>query len=95
MDLITLRSKYKKQILEIAKRRKVKNIRVFGSIVRGEENKNSDIDFLVQVKPKAGFNLGGMYWELKELLGCEVDVVPETSIHWYLKDQILNEAQPL
>jgi predicted nucleotidyltransferase len=45
--------------------------------------------------PGAGFSIGGLGWQLEELLGRRVDIVLDTSIHHHIKDRILNEAQPL
>jgi predicted nucleotidyltransferase len=92
MNLKILRTKYKKDILEIAAICNAESIKVFGSVVRGENNKDSDIDFLVHMKPNTGFSIGGIGWRLEKLLGRKVDVVPDTSLHWSLKDQILKEA---
>lgn len=95
MDLQTLREKYKTQILSIAESCNVENIRIFGSVARGEASENSDIDILFDPKPGSGFSVGGLHWRLEELLHCKVDVIPDTSVHWYIRDQILKEAVPL
>ncbi|MEI8295434.1 MAG: nucleotidyltransferase family protein [Alphaproteobacteria bacterium] len=89
--------KYKQQIMDIAESCQAENIRLFGSIVRGENNHEySDIDFLVHMKPGSGlFAMGGLQWRLEELLKCKVDVVPDTRLHPMLKEKILNEAVPL
>ncbi len=92
MDLKTLRTKYKKDILKIAETCNAESIKVFGSVARGDNNEDSDIDFLVHMKPNTGFSIGGIGWRLEKLLGRKVDVVPDTSLHWSLKDQILREA---
>lgn len=95
MNLDILRRDYKTQILTIAHKCHVGNIRVFGSVARGDEREDSDIDFLVHVEPEAGFSIGGLYWQLEELLGCKVDIVPDSSIHWAVRERILKEAVPL
>jgi predicted nucleotidyltransferase len=95
MNLEILRQKYKKQIMAIAKNCHVGDIRVFGSVARGDARDDSDVDFLVHVEPEAGFSVGGLYWQLEELLGCKVDIVPDSSIHWAIRDRILKEAVPL
>ena len=92
MDIQTLRTKYKKDILAIATLCNAESIKVFGSVARGENTKDSDIDFLVHMKPNTGLSIGGIQWRLEELLGRKVDVVPDTSLHWSLKDRILKEA---
>ena len=95
MDLITLQRDYKEQILEIAEICHAENIRIFGSLVRGEHREDSDIDFLVHMKPNSGFGIGGLQWRLEELLQCKVDVVPDTCLRPRIKDRILKEAIPL
>jgi uncharacterized protein len=95
LDIETLRRNYKEQIISTAKKCHVGNVRVFGSVARGDANEDSDIDFLVHIEPGAGFSIGGLYWQLEELLGCKVDIVSDTSLHWTVRDKILNEAIPL
>ena len=91
-----LKTKYQSSILNIATQRNIENIRIFGSLVRGDNNHKSDIDFLVHLKPEADLlDLSGFHLDMEELLNCRVDVVPDNSIHWSIKDQILREAVPL
>ncbi len=92
MDIEFLRKNYKSKILEIAEICHVENIRIFGSRVRGDERSDSDIDFLVHIKPDAGIEYCGMQWRLEELLNMKVDVVPDQNLHPRIKDRILNEA---
>lgn len=90
-----LKSK-RKDILHLAKRYGASNLRVFGSVTRGEANSNSDIDLLVELEPgRSLFDLGGLLVELENLLECKVDLLTEKSLHWYIRDKVLNEAQPL
>lgn len=64
------------EIVEAAARRGVRNVRVFGSVARGEDTAESDIDLLVDIDPGVGlFAIGALEAELEELLGREVDVV--------------------
>ena len=66
------------EILAIAERHKAYNVRVFGSVARGEAGPDSDVDFLVTYRDGASlYDLAGIYLDLKELLGCEVDVVED------------------
>lgn len=95
MDLRTLRAKYKPKILEIARLCYAENIRVFGSVARNEATDTSDIDFLVHMQPGSGFAIGGLQWRLEELLKQKVDVVPDTSLHYRIRDKILAEAVAL
>lgn len=93
MQLDTLRA-YKPAILAIADKHGIENIRVFGSTARGDAIPSSDVDFLVHLKPGASlFELGGLHYDLQELLGCHVDVVPDDGEIFY--PLILQEAIPL
>lgn len=84
------------RILRLAIRYGVTSMRVFGSVARGESTPESDIDFLVELEPgRSLFDLGGLLMDLQDLLGCEVDVVTEKSLHWYIRDRVLAEAKPL
>ncbi len=81
------------KILQVASRHGVKKIRVFGSMARGEDRPDSDIDFLVEAGPKRSpFFPGGLVADLEQLLGRKVDVVTENSLHWYIRDKVLSEA---
>lgn len=96
MNLSQIKAKYSSQIAEISKLRKIENVRIFGSVARGEENEKSDIDFLVHLRPEASLlDLSGFSLDLMELLKCKVDVVPDNSIHWSIKDKIIAEAVSL
>jgi len=91
----TLRDK-RDQIIATAARYGASNIRVFGSVARGEAGEDSDIDFLVDMAPdRSLFDLGGLLMDLRELLGRSVDVVTESGLHWLLRRRILKEARPL
>ncbi len=88
--------KKKKDILEVARMHGIANIRIFGSLVRNEATPNSDIDLLVDLeRGRDLLDLGGASVKLQELLGRKVDIVTERGLHWYLRDKILKEAQPL
>lgn len=96
MNLSELRTHYKNDILALAAANKASNVRVFGSVARGDTHYASDIDFLVTLAPEASLlNLGGLLEDLKELLHCRVDVVADDCIHPYIRDHILKDATPL
>lgn len=83
-------------ILRLAATYGARNVRIFGSVVRGEAGVDSDIDFLVDMEPgRTLFDLGGLFFELRELLGVDVDVVPEGGLRENVRSQILKEAAPL
>jgi predicted nucleotidyltransferase len=72
------------------------NLRVFGSVARGEATPESDLDLLIDVgaTTSAWFPAGFML-DLEEALGCHVDVVTERALHPALRDRVLQEAIPL
>ncbi|MCU0480819.1 MAG: nucleotidyltransferase family protein [Anaerolineae bacterium] len=85
------------QILEVAYKHGATNIRIFGSVARGEATEKSDIDVLVQWDYSHVSSWGGVGLdnELETLLGCAVDVVSENGLPSYLHQLILDEAEPL
>lgn len=84
------------EILRLAAQRGARNVRVFGSVARGEASAQSDIDFLVEMEPgRSLLDLGGLLMDLQDLLGRKVDVVTEKALHWYIRDRVLREAIPL
>lgn len=84
------------EILAMARTRGAHNVRIFGSVVRGEDDEHSDIDFLVDMEPgRSLLDMGGLLVDLREFLGRNVDVVTEKSLHWYIRDRVLEEAVPL
>jgi len=96
MNLEEIRTKYREQILQIAKKYKAENVRVFGSVVRGENTEKSDIDFLVHFTKGASLlDESGLDLDLRDLLKCKVDVISDRAIRSEFKSFILNEAQTL
>lgn len=96
ITLTQLRTTYRSQILALAAQQGVEDIRVFGSVARGEQSESSDVDFLVHV-PKGTdlMDVGGLHWRLEEMLGARVHVVMDGSISPYMEQAILSEAVPL
>ena len=83
-------------LIALANRCKAENVRVFGSVARGEANEKSDLDLLVHFRQGASlFDLIDLKEEAEKLLGLDVDVVSDGGLSPYLKDRILNEARPL
>lgn len=96
MALLNQLNSNRNEILRIARKHGAYNIRIFGSAVRGEDSPESDVDFLVDLEPdRSLFDIGGLLIDLKSLLNRNVDVVTERGLHWYVRNHILNEAQPL
>lgn len=81
-------------IAALGKRYGARRIRVFGSVARGEERPESDVDFLVEFDP--GYDLFAqrlpLTRQLSELLGRPVDLIPEYELNCHLRDSILREA---
>lgn len=88
--------KMRDQILDLAKEHGVTSIRVFGSVVRGEDSPDSDIDFLVVIGPvTSSWFPAGLVLDLEDLLGRSVEVVTERSLDPRFRERILHEAVAL
>jgi len=93
LTLDTLRLEKKSEIIRLAALRGCRNVRVFGSVVHGENRPDSDVDFLVDLESgRTIFDLAGFLGDLRELLGTEIDVVESRSIHPFIRDRVLAEA---
>ena len=93
--LDTLRNR-RAEILAVASRHGAHNVRVFGSVMRGEDTPDSDIDLLVDFDPERSlYDLVGLKMDVETLLGRHADVVTEESLSTYLRQRVLAEASPL
>ena len=80
-------------ILKVASEHGIQNIRVFGSVARLEDVPESDLDLLVDFeKGRSLFDLIRFKQEIEDLLNIKVDVVTENSLHWGMKEEVLNGA---
>ena len=96
MDARTLIKTRRKEILEIAARNGAVNVRVFGSVARGEDRPDSDIDFLVNLESgRSLLDLARLLRELNTLLNYPVDVVTEAGLRPRIKLRVLKEALPI
>jgi predicted nucleotidyltransferase len=96
MDLREVLTRKKDEIAKIAATHGARNIRVFGSVARGEADEKSDIDFLVEMEPgRSLLDLGGLLMDLQEVLGRDVDVVTERGLNPRIRDRVLREAVSL
>lgn len=96
MTLETLRVEKKAEILKLAEQCGARNVRIFGSVARGEDRQDSDIDFLVDLDSgRTLFDLGKLLMDLTDLLGRQVEVVESGCLHRYIRDRVLAEAVPL
>ncbi|MER3436411.1 MAG: nucleotidyltransferase [Chloroflexota bacterium] len=86
----------REEILRICAKYGARNVRVFGSVARGEADEQSDLDFLVEMDSgRSLFDLGGLQYELEQLLGCQVDVVTDRGLKARIRDRVQREALPL
>lgn len=80
-------------ILDLARRHGAKEVRVSGSVARGDAVEGSDIDFLVTMDPgRSLLDLGGLLMDLRDLLGTRVDVVTPSSLATRVRSRVLLEA---
>lgn len=86
----------RRMIVDLAARHGARNVRVFGSVARGEDTSRSDIDLLVDLDDGVGLvALAALERELAEVLGTTVDVVPADTLKRGISDEVLAEAIPL
>ena len=84
---------FREEILQIAAKHGAFNVRVFGSVARGEARPDSDVDFLVEIEPKRSlFDYIALMQDLTELLGRKVDLAEPESLHDFIRDKVLREA---
>ncbi len=86
----------REEIIRIAARHGADNVRLFGSAARGEAGLNSDVDFLVEMRPDhLPWFPAGLTVDLEELLGRRVHVVTARALHPYIRELVLKEAVQL
>jgi hypothetical protein len=96
MALEDLLKAKREEILRVCAKYSAYNVRVFGSVARSEADEQSDIDFLVELGAgRTLFDLGGLQYDLEQLLGCRVDVVTERGLKPRIRERVLREAVPL
>jgi predicted nucleotidyltransferase len=87
---------YREEILRIAALYGAYNVRVFGSVARGEARLDSDVDFLVELEPQRTLlDQIALMQSLSELLGRKVDVTEPETLHELIRDKVLREAVAL
>ncbi|MFH1112576.1 MAG: nucleotidyltransferase family protein [Pseudomonadota bacterium] len=96
VSIRSLLEEKREDILEAAERRGARNVRVFGSVARGDAGPESDVDFLVELDESTSLlQHNALIRELGDLLGCKVDVVSERGLRPRIRDRVLREAAPL
>jgi len=84
------------EILEVAIRHGASNVRIFGSVARGDARPESDVDFLVDLaQGRSLFDHAGLIIDLEAVLGRKVDVVTERGLKERIRGRVLEEAVPL
>jgi uncharacterized protein len=96
LDSADLLQKYRLEILRLAAKHGASNVRVFGSMARGEARPDSDVDFLVDFKSDYTFwDHIGLKQDLEDLLNRRVDVVLEKNLREEFRAYVLQDAVPL
>ncbi|MBD2000344.1 nucleotidyltransferase family protein [Leptolyngbya sp. FACHB-541] len=93
MGIDELLKEKREEILAIAAKHGAYNVRVFGSVARGEANDKSDVDFLVEIEQgRTLLDQISLIQSLEDLLGRKVDVAEPENLHKLIKDRVLKEA---
>ncbi len=97
LPLLPILQEKRAEILQVAARHGAFNVRVFGSVARGEANEHSDIDFLVDYSLEriTPWFPAGLVLDLEKLLAHKVDVATEAALKERIRDRVLQEAIPL
>ena len=96
ITLDELRTRKRNKILRLVASHGARNVRVFGSVARGEATAESDVDFLVELEPGRNLlDLGGLQMDLQEYLKQHVDVVTERGLLPSMRERVLDEAVSL
>lgn len=89
-------AQHRDAVCSAARRYRVHNLRVFGSVARNKDTDGSDLDLLVDPLPGTTlFDLGGLQDELEALMGLRVDVLTPKDLPPRFRDQVLAEARPV
>ena len=87
---------HRAEILAMAERNGLRDVRVFGSMARGDADETSDVDLLVTLPPgTSGLAIFGLEMEVEKLLGRPVEVLTEGCLYHMIRDRVLREAKPL
>jgi hypothetical protein len=96
MDIRSLVDKKREEILRIAARHGARNVRLFGSVARGDAGPESDLDILVDLEPECSLmDHAALVVELEALLRCRVEIATERGLRSRVRDRVLREAVSL
>jgi predicted nucleotidyltransferase len=81
-------------ILALAAKHGATNVRIFGSVARGDDDESSDVDLLVKMEDgRSLFDMGELLMDLRDLLGCRVDVISEhKDMRPHFRENVLRDA---
>lgn len=87
---------HRQEILDLAARYGVSDVRVFGSLARDDGDDASDLDLLVTPDPRTSlFQMGGLLADVEAIVGRPVDLVSERALSPHIRERVLAEARPL
>lgn len=96
MTIYELLKAKREEILSIAAQHGASNVRIFGSVARGEAREDSDVDFLVNLEHgRSLLDRIGLIQDLSDLLGRKVDVATEKALREHIRERVLKQAIPL
>jgi predicted nucleotidyltransferase len=85
-----------KEILRVSHQHGARRVRIFGSAARGQTTETSDLDILVEMETGSSLlDIVAIQQDLEDLLGCKVDVVTESALSPYIREDVLKEARTL
>lgn len=96
MSIYELLKEKRDEILRAAAEHGAHDVRLFGSVARGEAGPDSDVDLLINPEPgRSLLDRVALIQDLEDMLGVRVHVVTENALHWYIRDRVVREAKPL
>ena len=96
MDIEAVLREKREEILRVAEKHGAHNVRIFGSVARGQADDQSDVDLLVTMEPgRSLLDQAALWVEIQELLGYQVDVVSDRGLKLRMRERVLREARPL
>ena len=96
MDIEAVLREKREEILRVAEKHGAHNVRIFGSVARGQADDQSDVDLLVAMEPgRSLLDQAALWVEIQELLGYQVDVVSDRGLKLRMRERVLRESSPL